>query len=107
MAISQQRLNNWTAATGVHVTAQWTSPDDDAAAMQLIHHIGSDIAASASSNGASLAYRFMNDAYDGQNVLSSYGEGNMQRLKEIADKYDPDGVFQRLQNGGWLLRREE
>ncbi|OKL55509.1 hypothetical protein UA08_09256 [Talaromyces atroroseus] len=73
-----------------HVTAQWTSPDDDGGVMQLIHHIGSDIAASASRDGASLAYRFMNDAYDGQNVLSGYGEGNLGRLREIANKYDPE-----------------
>lgn len=74
--------------------------------MQSIHSIGQSIAASASHHGASLAYRFMNDAYDGQNALSSYGAGSMARLREIARRYDPEGVFQRLQNGGWLLARE-
>ena len=47
----------------------------------------------------------MNDAYDGQAVLKGYGGGNFEKLRTIALAYDLDGVFQRLQNGGWLLSR--
>lgn len=38
-----------------------------------------------------------------QNPLASYGNETLEKLKEIAGKYDPEGVFQTLQNGGWLL----
>lgn len=86
---------------------QWESPGDDAAAIGLIHSIGKSISMSASRHNSSLAYRFMNDAYDGQNVLSSYGPGNMEKLWQISRAYDPEGIFQRLQYGGWLLSREQ
>ncbi|KAF2878551.1 putative 6-hydroxy-D-nicotine oxidase [Massariosphaeria phaeospora] len=55
--------------------------------------------------GLQVPFLFMNDASRDQNPLSGYGEENVQRLKEIAAKYDPTQVFQKLQNGGFLLSR--
>jgi hypothetical protein len=46
----------------------------------------------------------MNFARGSQNVLASYGAENVRRMQEAVTKYDPEGVFQRLQNGGFLLR---
>jgi hypothetical protein len=46
----------------------------------------------------------MNDASRDQNPIASYGAANVQKLKEIAEKYDPEKVFQNLQNGGFLLK---
>lgn len=37
-------------------------------------------------------------------VLGSYGAENIKLMQEVAAKYDPEGVFQKLQNGGFLLR---
>lgn len=70
-----------------------------------MHSIGETIESSSIKHGAALPYRFMNDAYDGQAVLAGYGTENLERLRTIALAYDTDGVFQRLQNGGWLLSR--
>ncbi|SPQ24830.1 a4b5a052-329d-4f6c-822b-3091ff28ac11 [Thermothielavioides terrestris] len=39
-----------------------------------------------------------------QKVLRSYGAESLRRLRETAARYDPEGVFQRLQCGGFLLR---
>jgi hypothetical protein len=47
----------------------------------------------------------MNDASWDQNPLASYGEKNLQRLKEIAAKCDPTQLFQKAQNGGILLSK--
>lgn len=38
-----------------------------------------------------------------QQAIASYGEENVDRLYEIARKYDPNLVFQRLVNGGQKL----
>lgn len=73
--------------------------------MKLIQAVGNDIHSIATVNGADLPYRFMNDAYDGQPVLPGYGAQNLDKLRSIAKAYDPEGVFQKLQNGGWLLSR--
>ena len=54
--------------------------------------------------GLFLELRFPTFAGATQNVLSSLGAENLKKLRETATKYDPDGVFQKLQNGGFLLR---
>ncbi|KAI1073527.1 6-hydroxy-D-nicotine oxidase [Whalleya microplaca] len=59
----------------------------------------------ARAKGKLLDFTFMNDASPTQTVLDSYGGENLRRLQETAAKYDPEGIFQRQQNGGFLLRR--
>lgn len=81
----------------------WNSPNDDVAAKALIQEIGHTIDDIASRHGSKLAYRFVNDAYDGQDVFDSYGTENFQKLSSISQAYDIDGIFQELQNGGWLI----
>jgi hypothetical protein len=51
-----------------------------------------------------LEYKCMNFARGSQKVLASYGAENVKRMQEAATRYDPEGVFQKLQNGGFLLR---
>ena len=70
-----------------------------------MQNMGETIESSSIKHGADLHYRFMNDAYDGQAVLAGYGAENLEELRRIALAYDPNGIFQRLQNGGWLLSR--
>lgn len=59
--------------------------------------------AEATSRGLACDYIYMNYAGPYQNVVPSYGATNLQRLKNIAKKYDPTGVYQRLQPGGYKL----
>jgi hypothetical protein len=47
-------------------------------------------------------YLYMNYASQFQDVIASYGEST-EKLKSIARKYDPTGVFQRLQPGYFKL----
>lgn len=47
----------------------------------------------------------MNYASAGQDVLKGYGAENYDRLKKIAEKYDPDEVFQRLMPGYFKVWR--
>ncbi|KAF2972752.1 hypothetical protein GQX73_g789 [Xylaria multiplex] len=55
--------------------------------------------------GLDLPFIFMNDASQDQNPLTSYGSENILRLKDISKKYDKKQVFQKLQNGGFLLSK--
>lgn len=59
----------------------------------------------ATQRGINLEFIFMNDASRDQNPLASYGSESVERLRCIALEYDPEQVFQRLQNGGFLLSR--
>lgn len=46
---------------------------------------------------------FANIGARDQDVLESYGSDNWAFIKTVSEKYDPKGVFQRLQNGGFLI----
>ncbi|KAI1078807.1 FAD-binding domain-containing protein [Whalleya microplaca] len=46
---------------------------------------------------------YMNYADKTQDVLGSYGIENVDRIKRVATKYDPDQVFQKLCPGGWKI----
>lgn len=59
----------------------------------------------AKKEGTFLSYKYVNYASRDQDALASYGSGNIEKLKEAAKKFDPSGVFQDLQAGGWLLSR--
>ena len=47
---------------------------------------------------------YMNYAESDQDVLESYGSRNMERMRDAAAKYDPDGVFAKLCPGGFKLK---
>ena len=67
--------------------------------------MASAIQVAAKVHDAEIRYIFANDAHSTQNVLSSYGEDNVAEMREVSEKYDACGMFQRQQNGGWLLSR--
>jgi len=46
----------------------------------------------------------VNDASQDQDPMPSYGRTNYAKLKAVSRIYDPAQVFQRLSNGGFLLR---
>lgn len=45
----------------------------------------------------------LNYASPDQPVLSSYGAENVSFMREVAQKYDADGIFQRLCPGGFKI----
>ncbi|KAL4883833.1 hypothetical protein BJY04DRAFT_226442 [Aspergillus karnatakaensis] len=53
--------------------------------------------------GANNEYIYINYAGGGQNPLRGYGAENLEFLRRVSKKYDPDGVFQRLVRGGFKL----
>lgn len=55
--------------------------------------------------GLYVPFTYMNDAARDQNPIASYGPENVDRLKKIARKYDPNQLFQKQQNGGFLLSK--
>lgn len=48
-------------------------------------------------------YIYQNYANRGQDVFGGYGEENREKLKMIQSKYDPEGVFTKLQPGYFKL----
>ncbi|OOF95298.1 hypothetical protein ASPCADRAFT_147461 [Aspergillus carbonarius ITEM 5010] len=85
--------------------ADWKNAEDEDRVREATRKIVDVAEATAKQAGAYLPYRYSNYASRDQDPLSSYGADNVARLKEIAAQYDPEGVFQKLQNGGWLLSK--
>ena len=85
--------------------ADWKNSKDEDRVREAVRKIVDVAEATAKQAGAYLPYRYSNYASRDQDPLSSYGAESVARLKSIAAKYDPDGVFQKLQNGGWLLSK--
>ncbi|KAK8041594.1 hypothetical protein PG994_014601 [Apiospora phragmitis] len=54
-----------------------------------------------------LPFLYQGDSSRDQNPLASYGAENVEKLKQIALKYDKTQFFQNLQNGGFLLTKVE
>ncbi|PYH88761.1 6-hydroxy-D-nicotine oxidase [Aspergillus ellipticus CBS 707.79] len=85
--------------------ADWKHAKDEARVRDAIREIVDVAEASAKEEGVYLPHRYSNYASRDQDPLASYGAENVERLRGVAGKYDPEGVFQRLQNGGWLLSK--
>lgn len=94
-----------TAQTWWNPIAQWTNPADDAKVHKTLLDLAATIAATAQKAGFYDDYIFSNIAAREQNVLASYGQDNLNFLKSVSRKYDFMGVFQNLQNGGFLVSK--
>ncbi|KAJ8131493.1 hypothetical protein O1611_g2129 [Lasiodiplodia mahajangana] len=99
MGIPSQDHQWWTTVV------DWKNANDDDAVRSVSVNTGDSWKNLGQKRGLDLPHIFMNDASRDQNPLASYGEENLARLKEIALKYDKDQLFQKLQNGGFLLSK--
>lgn len=85
------------------VALAWTDPADDARIVAMRKEYLQWWQEKAKRKGLFHRYLYQNYASHDQDVFAGYGEENLQRLKDISQKYDPNGVFQRLQPGYFKL----
>lgn len=85
--------------------SEWSNQEDEGTVREATRKIINESEAVARRNGTFLEFKYSNYASRDQDPLSTYGKENLDRLRNIARSYDPKGVFQTLQNGGWLLDR--
>ncbi len=84
--------------------AMWADARHDEAIRQALvraMHKSRDL---AKSRGLDHTYEYMNYASYLQDPVSSYGPASKARLLAIANKYDPEGIFQKLVPGGFKLQ---
>lgn len=60
----------------------------------------SELETHARAEDAYLPFQFMNNAPFSQDVIAHYGEGDVERLREVEAKYDPKRNFKTLMLGG-------
>jgi FAD/FMN-containing dehydrogenase len=83
----------------------WSNPEDEETMREASRKILDRAEAVAKKNGTFMNFRYMNYASRDQDPLATYGPENLARLRSIAQRVDPEGVFQKLQHGGWLVTR--
>lgn len=93
-----------TTEAAFNLYLRWSEPADDSYMVQFATTVLSSVERQARSLGILYPFLFMNDAAAGEQVLQSYGKGtSLPRLRQIRRQYDPDGVFQYLQPGGFKV----
>lgn len=45
----------------------------------------------------------MNYAWDEMDPIATYGEENIEKIRKVQEKYDPDGVWTKLVKGGFKV----
>ena len=88
----------------MNLVIEWVNESDDATVAQFAQDVLSQL--DQKSQAANLYYPFIyvNDAGMGENPFALYGNGtSLPKMRKTRQKYDPTGVFQYLQPGGFKL----
>lgn len=89
---------------GLGIMGEWKDDTNNELATMQTHQLISSIEAAAQARGLLLDFKFMNDASYTQ---FPFVASTLSSLKAASEKWDPEGVFQRLQNSGFLISKAE
>ncbi|KAL2837489.1 hypothetical protein BJY01DRAFT_251448 [Aspergillus pseudoustus] len=81
----------------------WQNAEDDKRVYEFIAGFYTALSAKAEAMAVKNNFVYMNYASQFRDAISSYGANNRERLQEIASKYDPLKVFEKLQPGYFKL----
>lgn len=86
-------------------TGEYAGAQNDGFVEGFLKNITNTLETQAKAQDLYYPFIFLNDAGGWQqNLFSLYGHGkSLPRLREIARKYDPSGVFQTLLAGAWKV----
>lgn len=87
----------------VLVSLRWSLKFDDARLNQFAQRVKNRSVAAAKAKGKDMGYLYMNYASPWQDPIAGYGAANKAKLQSISKKYDPAGVFEKLQPGYFKL----
>ena len=81
----------------------WSEAQDDELFITAGKALTDGIEAFTAQKGTSVPYVYLNYADKGQAPLEGYGEVMGAFMKDVAERYDPRGVFQWLMPGGFKV----
>ncbi|KFZ24020.1 hypothetical protein V502_01502 [Pseudogymnoascus sp. VKM F-4520 (FW-2644)] len=88
----------------LNIAISWSHEIDDTRVYAAARNIVNRSNATAYAAGLGNAYLYQNYASAEQDVFGGYGAKNLAKLKAISTKYDPNGVWQKLQPGYFKIR---
>lgn len=89
--------------TNILLTGQCEHESDDAVVTEVLRSVANAIEAEARKRGRGCSFKYMNYAHYEQDVIAAFGEKNKEFLNAVSARYDPEGVFQKLQPGALKL----
>ncbi|KAF3913965.1 hypothetical protein ABW21_db0207295 [Orbilia brochopaga] len=81
----------------------WVNRTEADLRMETLKQSGSKMTEAAKAAGKHVDFVYVNAAGADQEPYLSYGEDNVRRLRRLRQRYDPDGVFSKLQAGVFHL----
>lgn len=87
----------------VQFTVNWASSADDEKMEELTRTMIEQLNVHANKYQTSHRYRYLNYCGSWQKPFHSYGEANLEFLRNVSRDYDPDGLFQHGCSGGHKL----
>jgi hypothetical protein len=81
----------------------WSEAKDDELFISLGKMLTDGIQDFAEEKGTAVDYLYLNYADKDQDPLSGYGQEKVELMKSVAEKYDSEGVYQRLMPGGFKI----
>ena len=85
------------------LTATWSNAGDDTKVNNAGQALFTQAKAKSQQLGVAKSFEYLNYAAKFQDPISAYGSASEAQLKATAKKYDPNGVFQKLVQGGFKL----
>lgn len=85
------------------ISAQWQNESDDAVVLAWIEQTLESIHAANKAKGLAIEFLYLNDAADYQkgHGYDGIAKGNLEKMKRVRARYDPEGVFSWLCSGGF------
>lgn len=87
----------------VSFTVNWALGKDDDAVRSITRAAIEQIDAFAAEHGTGHRYRYINYCAGWQAPFDGYGSDNLEFMRQVSEKYDPEGLFQRGCVGGFKL----
>ncbi|PLB48629.1 hypothetical protein P170DRAFT_166315 [Aspergillus steynii IBT 23096] len=89
--------SGWQFSTG------WALAQDDIRVQRWSQKLAEKLHDANRRNGISTEFVYMGDAGEWQDPFAGFPSENVARMKSIQKRYDPQGIFTRLNTGGFKL----
>lgn len=93
------------ALINVSFTVNWALSKDDETAQDITRAAIEQIDAFAAEHGTGHGYRYINYCARWQSPFTGYGADNMDFMREVGQRYDAEGLFEKGCVGGFKLGR--
>lgn len=85
------------------LSVSWSNSASTRSAERIGRTLLDELDETARTSGGLRRFRYLNYASPTQDPLRSYGEDNLEMLRNVSARYDPTGMFQRRVPGGFKL----